>query len=172
MKRSQGFTIVELAVVITIIGILAAITIVSYNGVKTRAQASAISDGLRKVDKSLQIWGVRENFKTWPEDPVVGGGTPLNDLIAANPRLQNVLQSAPKVTGIHSEAWFYDNDGDEKGDCTGDPYDGVNVVIRYITDTKVAQIVDDTIDDGNLLCGQVKYVDERIFYAVSNVQKF
>ena len=42
---SQGFTIVELLIVIVVIGILAAITIVSYNGIITRAhQSKLISD--------------------------------------------------------------------------------------------------------------------------------
>ena len=40
--RHQGFTIVELLIVIVIIGILAAISIVSYNGVQQRAKNGAI----------------------------------------------------------------------------------------------------------------------------------
>lgn len=36
-KQSKGFTIVELLIVIVVIGILAAITIVAYNGIQTRA---------------------------------------------------------------------------------------------------------------------------------------
>jgi prepilin-type N-terminal cleavage/methylation domain-containing protein len=37
-KHQTGFTIVELLIVIVVIGILAAITIVAYNGIQTRAQ--------------------------------------------------------------------------------------------------------------------------------------
>jgi type IV pilus assembly protein PilA len=40
-NKKSGFTIVELLIVIVVIGILAAITIVAYNGVQTRAKASA-----------------------------------------------------------------------------------------------------------------------------------
>jgi len=39
-QKSHGFTIVELLVVIVVIGILAAITIVSYAGITARANAS------------------------------------------------------------------------------------------------------------------------------------
>lgn len=39
-KRADGFTIVELLIVIVIIGILAAITIVAYNGIQNRAHAA------------------------------------------------------------------------------------------------------------------------------------
>ena len=38
VKKDRGFTIVELLIVIVVIGILAAITIVAYNGVQNRAK--------------------------------------------------------------------------------------------------------------------------------------
>jgi prepilin-type N-terminal cleavage/methylation domain-containing protein len=40
-KKQAGFTIVELLIVIVVIGILAAITIVAYNGIQDRARLSA-----------------------------------------------------------------------------------------------------------------------------------
>ncbi|RYF29318.1 MAG: prepilin-type N-terminal cleavage/methylation domain-containing protein [Chloroflexi bacterium] len=39
-SSKSGFTIVELLIVIVVIGILAAITIVAFNGVQKRAQQS------------------------------------------------------------------------------------------------------------------------------------
>ena len=38
----NGFTIVELLIVVVVIAILAAITIVSYNGISNRAKSSAV----------------------------------------------------------------------------------------------------------------------------------
>ncbi|MDK2899387.1 MAG: hypothetical protein PWQ10_574, partial [Patescibacteria group bacterium] len=43
---SQAFTIVELLVVIVVIGILAAITIVSYTGITGKANEAAIQSEL------------------------------------------------------------------------------------------------------------------------------
>jgi prepilin-type N-terminal cleavage/methylation domain-containing protein len=44
----NGFTIVELLIVVVVIAILAAITIVAYNGIKQRADASALSSTLKQ----------------------------------------------------------------------------------------------------------------------------
>lgn len=41
LRQQRGFTIVELAIVIVVIGILAAIVIVAYNSVQTKAQNAA-----------------------------------------------------------------------------------------------------------------------------------
>lgn len=167
--KNHGFTIVELLTVIVVIAILASFTVVAYNGIRTRAQAASVSDGLKKVEKSFILWSIENGYSTWPYDPVTGGGTSLIDMISADPSLRNYLQNPPVVTGVHSEEWFYDNEGDEKTNCS-DPYAGVNIVLRYVDSVELAQQVDQTIDDGNLSCGKVRYVDRRLFYTISNTQ--
>jgi prepilin-type N-terminal cleavage/methylation domain-containing protein len=47
--RQPGFTIVELLIVVVVIAILAAITIVSYNGIQTRAKISSLQSDLRNA---------------------------------------------------------------------------------------------------------------------------
>lgn len=53
-KRQAGFTIVELLIVIVVIGILAAISIVAYNGVQDRARAAKINADLSLLNKAIQ----------------------------------------------------------------------------------------------------------------------
>ena len=48
-QKQTGFTIVELLIVIVVIGILAAITIVAYNGIQNRANDTAVQSDLRQL---------------------------------------------------------------------------------------------------------------------------
>ena len=52
--RKSGFTIVELIIVIVIIGILAAITLVTYTSVQQRARDSARTVDITEVQKALE----------------------------------------------------------------------------------------------------------------------
>lgn len=51
----RGFTIVELLIVIVIIGILAAIVIVAFNGIQGRAKDTAIRSDLANIAKKLEL---------------------------------------------------------------------------------------------------------------------
>ena len=51
--RRRGFTIVELLIVVVVIAILAAITIVAYNGINDRAKASAASSAVQQAVKKV-----------------------------------------------------------------------------------------------------------------------
>lgn len=53
--KQQGFTIVELLIVIVVIGILASITVVAYNGVQNRAKATAAYTLAVNVKKSAEL---------------------------------------------------------------------------------------------------------------------
>ena len=57
----KGFTIVELLIVIVVIGILAAITIVSFNGVTNRAKTAAINSDLSNVNQLIQLYQSTNN---------------------------------------------------------------------------------------------------------------
>jgi len=51
--HKRGFTIVELLIVIVVIGILAAITIVAYNGVQERARFSKAQADLKALNNAV-----------------------------------------------------------------------------------------------------------------------
>jgi prepilin-type N-terminal cleavage/methylation domain-containing protein len=55
-KLTSGFTIVELLIVIVVIGILAAITIVAYNGISNRSKDSAAEAAASNVAKKAAVY--------------------------------------------------------------------------------------------------------------------
>ena len=64
----RGFTIVELLVVIVVIGILAAITIVSYTGISGRAINSSVKSDISQAYKQLEISKTTSSTDAYPVD--------------------------------------------------------------------------------------------------------
>lgn len=63
-KRAHGFTIVELIIVIVVIGILAAIAVITYSGVQSRARNASLMSDMTNASKTVQIWLLQTNNST------------------------------------------------------------------------------------------------------------
>lgn len=55
-QKQTGFTIVELLIVVVVIAILAAITIVSYNGIQERTANTKIMNDLKSMQKLIESY--------------------------------------------------------------------------------------------------------------------
>lgn len=64
VKATRGFTLVELLIVIVVIAILAAITIVAYNGVQSRAKDATIRQAASQFATALQRYAVQYGTPT------------------------------------------------------------------------------------------------------------
>ena len=65
-QAQRGFTIVELLIVVVVIAILAAITIVSYNGITARANQSAAKASAATVQKKAELYAADSNTNRYP----------------------------------------------------------------------------------------------------------
>lgn len=55
-KPNAGFTIVELLIVIVVIGVLAAISVVAYNGISNKANDAAVQSDIAQIVKKMQLY--------------------------------------------------------------------------------------------------------------------
>ena len=71
-KRTPGFTIVELLIVIVVIGILAAITIVAFNGVQNKARQASAQAAAAQANKKILAYAA-QNSDQYPADLATAG---------------------------------------------------------------------------------------------------
>jgi len=164
-KRASGFTIVELLIVIVIIAILAAITIVAYNGIQQRAKASALADGVTQVEKAFHLWAVQDGLSAWP---VYGNNPTIADLISTT-NIKNYLQKTPLLSGQTDANWYYDNDNDTRTSGCNYETTGANLFVANVDQATVQQ-VDKSIDDGTLNCGKIRWVGGQLMLVISDTQ--
>ena len=81
-QRNQGFTLVEIMIVVAIIGLLAAIAIPNFVRARESAQTNACINNLRQIDGAKQQWALetRQASDATPDEaaiaPYLGrGGT-------------------------------------------------------------------------------------------------
>jgi prepilin-type N-terminal cleavage/methylation domain-containing protein len=60
-SRTQGFTLVEIMIVVAIIGLLAAIAIPNFVRARTTSQTNACINNLRQIDGGVQQWALENN---------------------------------------------------------------------------------------------------------------
>lgn len=87
-QSRRGFTIVELLIVIVVIAILAAITIVVYNGIQARAENTKTTSAVEVYVKALSLYATDNGLYPQYNYPCLGGVSPcanMTDATAACP---------------------------------------------------------------------------------------
>lgn len=78
-RKSYGFTIVELLIVIVVIGVLAAIVVVAYNGVTQSAKLSKVYQDMSNVNKLVLAYQVQNGQYPVTSSTMGNGATFLTD---------------------------------------------------------------------------------------------
>jgi type IV pilus assembly protein PilA len=98
MSRSEGFTLIELMIVILIIAILVAIAVPVYLNARKNAQKRTCQSNIRVVDGAIQA------YESMFDDPIYPNG--LAVMTATNPNTKT-LKSAPVCpAGSGSYGWI------------------------------------------------------------------
>jgi prepilin-type N-terminal cleavage/methylation domain-containing protein len=87
-RRDEGFTLVELMVVVLIIGIVVAIAIPVFNAARANAQAGACKSNMRTVDGAYQTYKAEYPAATFADFAALMAASPAGlvpDYIKATP---------------------------------------------------------------------------------------
>lgn len=102
-QKPPGFTIVELLIVVVVIAILAAVTIVAYNGIQQRAKSSALQSSISQLAKRIEASKVDSASDTYPASlSAINVQAPANTNYSVAPS-----GKAFCISGIDGQLSFY-----------------------------------------------------------------
>lgn len=106
IRRNTGFTIVELLIVIVVIGILASISAVSYNGIQDRARLAVVQEDVNKIEDAIDVSQL--DSRSYPTS-ITSCPTPPsgNICVVLNANNSVTYQAIPVSTGVAAAAYEF-----------------------------------------------------------------
>ncbi|MFH1453680.1 MAG: type II secretion system protein [Armatimonadota bacterium] len=89
MRKNKGFTLVELLIVLTILGILMSIFVPQFTRVKLRALLSSCQMNEKNIATALETYAANDSMRYYPTD-----GN-LNILVNSTPKYINTMPTCP-----------------------------------------------------------------------------
>ena len=119
MNRNQGFTLVEILIVVVILGILAAIVIPQFTEASDDARESAIRSDLQTVRSQLELYKVQHTGSypaaaTFATDMTtkIGSYGPYLQTFPTNPfndKMDVTVEAGNTALGDGSTGWHFDS---------------------------------------------------------------
>lgn len=110
MKRSEGFTLIELMIVILIIAILVAIAVPVYLNARANAQRRTCQSNIRTVDSAIQAYMAAEE-----------SGTPPPNMAAMTSGAYKTLKTEPFCPAGGTSAYVWHSGNPPAISCPVDP---------------------------------------------------
>lgn len=121
MKKNKGFTLIELLVVIAIIGILAALSVVSFTTAQRQARDAQRKSDLAQYRTSLEAFA-NANNGLFPYSGVPGGGT-TTMVSVCEASMSKYAATCPEDPKSPDKEYWYRSDGSGVvGDATATKY--------------------------------------------------
>lgn len=130
----KAFTIVELAIVITVIGIIASITIVSFSGYQNRARTAAAIEGANQATDLLEAFQLKNNGLYPATGSLSSAG--VTDTTSVTYQYSQTSSGANYCLTATSKDVSYKISQDAKpvaGSCPGHGANGVPAITNLVT---------------------------------------
>jgi len=121
-----GFTIVELLIVVVVIGILAAITLVTFNGIQDSARAAKVSAAVDVYVKGIEIYRIKT------------GGYP--DTFGEGDVCLGTLEHYPAQGGLNEGVCF--SDGSRETKVSTSVNNALKTVLSTLPDGTMPKVTD------------------------------
>ncbi|MFZ1249892.1 MAG: prepilin-type N-terminal cleavage/methylation domain-containing protein [Candidatus Microsaccharimonas sp.] len=137
--NKNGFTIVELLIVVVVIAILAAITIVAYNGIQSRANNSAAQSAASQAAKKLAMTAAT-NADVFPQDKATflsATGLTENAITSYQYTTSSPYTSYCLTTTTNNLSYYTTSTASPvAGACPGHGVNGALAVTNFITNPR------------------------------------
>ena len=151
-RPQRAFTLIEIAVVVVILGILIALTLPGYRRVNLKTRATAVMNDFRTFSGAFSAFNLQNS--RWPTDTGVPGAVP--------PELANGFSVAFTKTSPIGGKYLWISNSTYKA-AIAITTDGSD---QLTTDVELLELVDQLMDDGNTSAGNVQVVGPALIYII------
>ena len=134
-SRLSGFTIVELLIVIVVIGILAAISLVAYNGFSTRSRIASMQIDLSAAVRTLELAKINSSSSQYPVDST-SANLKVSNGATLNYKVDNTVSPSTYCVTVANNGVAYrvsnTNTAPTSGYCSGVMLDGTSCPSNFI----------------------------------------